>query len=120
MSEFWVDQTVRKLGVALDFFGHRRDINSITVREVQGYVGHLQKLPNGHGGTLSGGSQRRYLNALSKLYGRAISNPIAVLMDKPRPESREAKWLENHEAALSLESARTFTSVPGWGKLPFP
>ena len=55
MSEFWVDQTVRKLGVALDFFGHRRDINSITVREVQGYVGHLQKLPNGHGGTLSGG-----------------------------------------------------------------
>ena len=36
LSDFWTDQTARMLGIALDFFGHRRDINSITVQDVQG------------------------------------------------------------------------------------
>jgi integrase len=66
--------------------------------------------------TLSGGSIRHYLNALSNLYRRAQSegyvppgyNPVAALLEKPTPRREEAKWLEVHEAALLLESARTY------------
>ena len=51
---------------------------------------------------------------LSNVYSRAISegivtlNPAASLMDKPRAEANEARWLEVHEAALLLEAARVW------------
>ena len=35
-------------------------------------------------------------------------NPVASLIEKPIAARREAEWLEVHEAALLLESARTY------------
>jgi integrase len=60
---------------------------------------------------------RAHLFALSNLYRRAIEgeavpvgyNPVAALMEKPSAPRKEARWLEVHEAALLVESAR---SVP--------
>ena len=71
------------------------------------------------GGTLSLGSQRHYLNSLSNLYKRAQGrvvpsgyNPIAGVMEKPVGDPDEAAWLEVSDAALLLESARTYRPDP--------
>jgi integrase len=62
-----------------------------------------------------GGSQGTSDGALSNLYRRAQSegrvppgfSPVAAMLEKPTGLHREARWLEVHEAALLLESART-------------
>jgi integrase len=104
------------LRTAVEFFGADRDLASIRVADLQKYVNHLQNLPNSRGGTLSGGSIRKYLNSLSNLYRRAVAeslvppgyNPVTALIEKPTAARREAKWLEVHEAALLVESAHTY------------
>ena len=116
VTEEWLEEQQRRLEEAISFFGADRDLANVSVLDVQGYLGHLQGLPNGRGGTLSGGTIRHYLNALSNLYRRAAGeayvapgyNPVAALMDKPTASQTEARWLEVHEAALVLESARTY------------
>lgn len=105
-----------RLRRAVDYFGADRALDTISVRDVERWMQHLATLPNGRGGTLSAGTRRHYLNALSNLYTRAISercvfppgyNPCADLIDKPSAsEQPEARWLEPHDAALLLESAR--------------
>jgi integrase len=78
--------------------------------------------------TLTGGSVRHYLNALSNLYRRAQSegyvqpgyNPVGALMEKPTPGRTEARWLEVHDAALLLESARTYRPPLDKEAIPFP
>ena len=105
---------------AISFFGEDRDVTSLTTAEVQKYANHLQTVSNGRGGTLSAGSQRHYLNSLSNLFRRAQSegvvtpgyNPVAALMEKPSGKPAEARWLELHDAALLLESARTYRPHP--------
>ena len=117
----WIEQTQRKLETAITFFGPDRDVASISTADVQKYANHLQTISNGRGGTLSTGSQRHYLNALSNLFRRAESegvvapgyNPVAALMEKPSGNPAEASWLESHDAALLLESARTYRPGPG-------
>ena len=112
----WIEQTQRQLKAAIEFFGPDRDVASISTADVQKYANHLQTVPNGRSGTLSTGSQRHYLNSLSNLFRRAQSegvvtpgyNPIAALMEKPAGKPAEARWLEPHDAALLLESARTY------------
>lgn len=126
VTEDWLKQTQRQLKAAIDFFGKDREVATIGVADVQRYVAHLRKLPNGRGGTLSGGSQRHYLNSLSNLYRRAAAegavtpgyNPVSALMEKPTAKRREAQWLEAHEAALLLESARTYSPGPDAGAGP--
>lgn len=68
-------------------------------------------------GTLSEKTVRDHINSLSNLYRRAQSeevvqpgyNPVAALIEKPSPSGNgDAEWLEHHEAALLLESARTY------------
>jgi integrase len=68
-------------------------------------------------GTLSEKTIRDHINSLSNLYRRAQSeevvppgyNPVGALLEKPSPSNdHEAEWLEHHEAALLLESARTY------------
>ncbi len=79
------------------------------------------------GGTLGGGAIRHHLNVLSNLYRRAESkgfvtsgyNPCHSLMDKPSGRAAEAKFLEVHEAALLLESARTYKAKRESAALPF-
>ena len=116
----WLEQTQRHLEVAIDFYGPDRDVASITTGDVQAYVEHLSATSNGRGGTLSGGSQRHYLNSLSNLFRRAASeglvspgyNPVGALMEKPTGRAAEAEWLEADEAALLLESSRTYMPNP--------
>jgi integrase len=106
----------------------RRALDDITVSDIQGFVAWLGQTPNGRGGTLSSSSQRKYLNSLSNLYRRAISegrvppnyNPAVALMEKPQDSSgrTEARWLEVHEAALLLESARTYVPRRAYLALP--
>jgi integrase len=125
-TEQWLASVEMHLRTAVDFFGAERDLASIKVADVQDYVGQLQGLPNGRGGTLGGGSIRKYLNSLSNLYRRAIAesvvppgyNPVSSLIEKPTAARREARWLEVHEAALLLESA--FTYRPGRPELAQP
>ena len=116
----WLEAAEYHLREAISFFGEDRDVTSLTTAEVQKYANHLQTVSNGRGGTLSAGSQRHYLNSLSNLFRRAQSegvvtpgyNPVAALMEKPSGKPAEARWLELHDAALLLESARTYRPHP--------
>ena len=116
----WLGQTQRQLETAITFFGADRDVASISTADIQRFANHLQAIPNGRGGTISTGSQRHYLNSLSNLFRRAQSegvvppgyNPVGALMERPSGKPAEARWLEPHEAALLLESARTYQLGP--------
>ena len=120
VTDRWLEQTQRQLQSAAHYFGEDRDVASITVDDVQGYIEQLKALSNGRGGVLSPGSQRHYLNSLSNLFRRAHAervvtpgfNPVAGLLEKPRGKSGEARWLEVDEAALLLEAARTYRADP--------
>lgn len=115
-AEQWLAATESMLTLAVDHFGADRDLATITVADVQGWLNALATRPNKRGGTLGGGSLRHHLNVLSNLYRRAQSegcvqpgyNPCAAMMEKPKGQREEAHWLEVHEAALLLESARTY------------
>lgn len=112
----WLDMVQLHLDTAIEFFGSARDLASIGVFDVQKYSNWLAKRPNRRGGTLGASTRRQYLNSLSNLYRRAQAegyvrpgfNPVASLMDKPRPKREEARWLEIHDAALLLEAARLY------------
>ena len=104
-------------------------LGSIRVADVQRYRNWLAQRPNGRGGTYSGKTVLEYLIAVGNLYQRAQSegavppgyNPVGSLMDKPRPVRLEAKWLEVWEAAVLLESARTYrpNEDPQFPTIPF-
>jgi integrase len=137
VTKHWLEACEFHLQTAVEFFGADRDLGSIDVADVQRFAEHLAALPNGKGGTLQPGTQRKYLNSLSNLFRRAQGervvtgvNPVSALMDKPKPGAEEAEWLEVWEAALYLESARTYpgyqerhgtlagrlhSAVEGWG-----
>jgi integrase len=126
VTDGWLSLTEDRLQSAVDHFGEGRDIRSIAVADVQEWVRELEKRPGRGGGTLSPGTVRHFLNALSNLYQRAQSeghvdigyNPVAAMLDKPTAARKEARWLEVHEAALFLESARTYTPKRGDIALP--
>jgi integrase len=116
VTEETLENAERHLKYATRFFGGGRDLNAIVVADVQDYISHLAELPDRRGGTLSPGTQRKYLNSLSNMYRRAGGeglvppgyNPVAALMEKPSDRKLEAEWLEVWEAALLLEAARTY------------
>lgn len=127
----WLTMAELFLQRAVDFFGSDRDLESITVEDVQGWVTHLSTTryvprkakPDAKGRSLSSGTVRHALNALSNLYRRAQSegkvppgfSPVAAMMEKPSGVKREAKWLEVPDAALLLEAARTLPADPSRG-----
>lgn len=127
VTEGWLSLSEDRLQAAVDHFGAGRELSTISTRDVQAWVRELKKRPGRGGGTLSPGTVRHFLNALSNLYQRAQSegyvlpgyNPVAAMMDKPTAARKEARWLEVHEAALFLESARTYTPKRGDIALPF-
>jgi integrase len=95
-----------------------RSLESIGVTDVQAYIRWLADRPNRRGREFSQSNQRKYLNSLSKLFRRAISenrvamghHPVASLIEKPQEGAGrgESRWLEVHEAALLLAWAREF------------
>ena len=106
------------LGGAGDPEARELDPNAIGVTQVRNLVAHLRRLPNGRGGTMSEGNVRHFLNALSGVYRRAGSesyvppgyNPVQALLEKPVGRAAESRWLEPHEAALLLETARRYVA----------
>jgi integrase len=120
----WLVQSEKHLRAAVDFFGAETDLASITPEGLTGWVDVLRRTDNGRGGTLGETSVRKYLNSLSNLYKRAwselyvTSNPVANMFRKPTESRGEAPFLEAHEAALLLESARTY-KAPGDGAFPW-
>ncbi len=128
-SESWLADSERMLGVAIEHFGADRDLSTIEVADVQAWANVLRARPNNrkNGGTLGPGSVRHFLDALSSLFDRAQSegkvdlghNPVALMRDKPSGQPEEARWLHVHEAALLLESARTYAPKRPDLALPF-
>ena len=101
------------LRVAIDYFGAGRELSSISTGEIAEWVRTLRKTPNGRGGTLSAATAIKYLNALSDLFARAVSdeyaslNPVRSLYKKPTPERVEARYWDPEQVAALLEAART-------------
>jgi integrase len=109
-------ESENQLSIAIDYFRPGRHLTSIRASDIQDFTNYLRERPNGRSGVLSGGTVRHYLNTLSNLYRRAASegyvppgyNPVSALIEKPQARRQEAQWLEVPDAALLLESARTF------------
>lgn len=136
-TEQWLQVSEQQVQVAVDFFGANTELHTIRVPEVQEFANWLATQPVRRGKprrkgdppkrTLSPGPQRKYLNTLSNLFRRAPAenvvpvghNPVAALLEKPVAARTEAQWREVHEAALLLESARTFSSKRPDIALPF-
>lgn len=132
-SESWLADSERMLKIAVEFFGTDRDLAAIGVSDIQAWASALASRKShrrtlaGTEGTLGGGAIRHHLNVLSNVYKRAQSesvvgpgfNPCAALMDKPSGKREEAKWLEIHQAALLLESARTYVAKRPEAAMPF-
>jgi integrase len=123
VTDDWLGRTEQKLGLAAEFFGAKRALDSIEVTDVQAWLAWLQERPGRRGNrALSAGALRHYLNNLSNLYRRAQAerivppgyNPAGAMLEKPTAKREEARWLEVHEAALLLESARTYKPTNPW------
>jgi integrase len=110
----WLQSVEKHLQEAVGFFEAETDLAAIGTAEVGAYAEHLATVTNGRGGKLTTASQRKYLNSLSNLFRRALSegivtlNPVAALMDKPVAVQREAHWLEVHDASLFLEATKRY------------
>ena len=121
----WLVQTQKHLTSAVAFLGSDTELASITTEDLDQWVDHLREQDNGRDGTLSETSVRKYLNSLSNLLRRAksqgyvASNPVADMFSKPAEDSAEAPHLSAQEAALLLESARTYEAPVGDGAFPW-
>jgi integrase len=125
--EPWLCSAEKHLTVARDYFGDKADLALIGVGEVTDYVMHLRERSNGRGGTLSAGAINQYLNSLSNLFRRAISegvvprghNPVEQMISRPKIERTPTAWLEIAEMALVLEWARTYQPARADLAIPF-
>ena len=117
VTDGWLEETEHQLDRAVEYFGAARELTAVKPRDVRDFVAWLGEQKAGRGDrTLSPGTVRHHLNALSNLYRRAAEegcvppawNPVAALTSKPSAARQEAKWLEVHDASLLLEAARTY------------
>jgi integrase len=131
----WMGSIEKHLDVAVRFFGARTPLRDIAVPQVQDYLTYLGRLPSSRRGeadgveVLSESTRRKYLNSLSQLFKRAISegilplghNPVSYLIDKPSNLSRlrRPEWLEVSEAALLLHAAREYRPEREGQAIPF-
>ena len=121
----WLIQSECHLRAAVDFFGADVGLPTITPEDLTRYVNHLRGRDNGRGGKLSETTVRKYLNCLSNMYARAVSeryvgsNPVADMYVKPTEDRHEAAYLEPAEAALLLEAARTYQAPLDDGAFAF-
>lgn len=115
----WLQQSQRHLQAAAEFFGAEIDLVAVSPEDVTRWVEHLRRQDNGRGGTLGETSVRKYINSLSNMYRRAVSeryvkaNPVADMYSKPTEDRVEPAWLQPEEAALLLEAARTYQPPTG-------
>jgi integrase len=121
----WLQSAQNYLQAAVDHFGDDTDLTALTPGDFTTWVDHLRRQDNGRGGMLTDATVRKYLNAVSNLYRRAVSegyvkrNPVSDMFEKPTEEWREASYLEPEESALLLESARTYQAPVLDGAFPW-
>jgi integrase len=126
-TDRWLRSSELFLKRAVDYFGAGRELASIDVGDVRGWGEHLAATGNGRAGGMTGGTVRHHLNTLSNLFRHAASerrvptsyNPVRDLLDKPQAKRAEARWLEVHEAALLIESVKTYKPKRADLALPF-
>ena len=113
-TERWLQNSQQHLDAAIKFFGENANLEVLTPKDLNRWIAHLRAQKGRGGKTLAEGTIRKYVNSLSNLYARAVSdhglprNPVRDMYSKPTPEQREAAYLEPAEVALLLESARTY------------
>ena len=112
----WLKACQKFLERAVAFLGADRPLDAIRVSDVRAWSSHLlHNADSVRGKPFSADSVRRHLFTLSNLYRLAQEaehvppgfNPVASFSDKPPKPQRTAAWLEAHDVALLLESART-------------
>jgi integrase len=127
VTDRWVESNEKFLEAAMREFGRDRELGTITVVDVRQWVEKLQRERTSRKKARSAGTARHYLNGLSNLYRRAMSeghatfNPAAAMMDKPIARHVEARWLEVSDAAVLLERARLYVPSKHGGneRIPF-
>jgi integrase len=114
-SPRWLRCVETHLEAAVDVLGSGIALEAVGLRDIERFLSHLLGRPNGRGGTLSAGTIDHYLNSLSHLFHRAEldglvdRNPVAQLLDRPRPTPKATPWLEVPEVAALLDQARRAT-----------
>lgn len=114
-SPRWLRCVETHLGAAVDVLGAGIALEAVHLRNIESFLSHLLDRPNGRGGTLRSGTIDHYLNSLSHVFHRAEldglvdRNPVAQLLDRPRPTPSATPWLEVPEVAALLDQARRAT-----------
>ena len=116
-TDAWLSAMERHFKEACAFFGEERPLDRIDPEDLTAWVEHLRAKPGRRGQSMAEGTVRKHLNSVSNLYARAVSekrktgvatNPVADMFEKPTAETPEARYLAPEEAAILLESARTY------------
>jgi len=110
VTDGWLEASQLHLERAVAHLGASRELRAIGVGDVRRWIEVLRATG------LSSGTIHHHLATLSNLFRRAQSeeyvapgyNPVAALLDKPKPARREAAFLEVPDAALLLEAARRY------------
>ncbi len=121
VTDTWLESTELFLERAVRHFGSGRELDTIRVSDIRGWIAFLDALETPAGRRLGPATIRLHLSALSNLYRRAQEeevvmpgyNPVAALMDKPTAIRRESKWIETHEAAVLLLAASVLPARGG-------
>jgi integrase len=108
----WLQCVEGHLAAAVAVLGTDTPVAAVEARCIEQVVADLLERPNGRGGTLSPSTVAHHLNSLSHLFRRAERdglvecNPVARLLDRPRPQATPTPWLEVPEVTDILRAAR--------------
>jgi hypothetical protein len=91
VTDQWLAMAELSLDRAVAYFGAMRELDTVRVSHVRGWISWLEALTTPQERRLGPGTIRHHLNALSNLYRRAQEeevvfpgyNPVAALMEKP-------------------------------------
>jgi integrase len=120
-TDTWLGSAELFLNRAVAYFGAERELDTIRVSDVRGWIAYLERTTTPAKRRLGPGTIRHHLNTLSNLYRRAQEeevvppgyNPVSALMEKPTHARHEARWIEIPDAAVLLEAARRIPAQGG-------
>ena len=127
-TDTWIAASEHHLERACAYFGEDRPLDRIDPEDLTAWVNHLRKQPGRRGRMLTETTIRKMLNSLSNLYARTVSekrttgvtaNPVAEMFSKPTPDHEKARHLQPEDAAILLESARTYRADADQGAFRF-
>lgn len=125
-AESTVERDELSLRHVVEFFGSDVRLSEIDVEGLTDYLSHRSQQPGNRAGTtISEQTLLHELHALSSLYKRAVaegkaeSNPVKKLPEKPQVERDEKEWLEPGEAARAIKAAGKLDEDPHSRGTPF-